>query len=197
MYEFIRGKLVAIYEEYIVLENNGIGYRIYTSSNSIYDLELGKEDIQMFTEFIVREDANLIYGFTTEEELQMFNLLLKVSRIGPKVALGVLSTLQPGEIKKAIKIEDIATLCEAPGIGKKTAERLILELKDKIDDIEVLDLKEAPMVNLDRKKEREAIEALVSLGYSTYEIEGILKEIDTSELEVEDIIRLALKKLAI
>ncbi len=199
MFEFIIGDLIDIKEEYIVLQNNNIGYRIYTSVQSMLDLDLGQENVLIYTELIVREDAMDIYGFTSQEELDMFKMLLKVSRIGPKVGLGVLSTLSPNKIKTAIVAEDSACLSKAPGIGKKTAERIILELKDKIDldDIIVDDSDmETVIKGKSRQNEEAAIDALMGLGYMKYEIEKIFKDMDTEAMSVEDLIRISLKELS-
>ena len=138
MYEYIIGKVVSVKEDYIVLDNNGIGYRVYTSKNSLMNLKLD-EDITMYIYYNLREDGVYLYGFTTEEELNMFNLLLLVSKVGPKVGLNILSTLTPNQIKLAILKNDANILCNAPGVGKKTASRIILELKDRVSQEEILE----------------------------------------------------------
>ncbi len=139
MFDFIIGDIVNIQEDYIVIQNNGIGYRVYTSINSMMNLEIGKKDQMLYTQLHVREDGLFIYGFTKEEEMDMFNLLLRVSKIGPKIALGVLSTLTPNQIRLAIHNKDHDTLCKAPGIGKKTSERIVVELKDRIGEVDLDD----------------------------------------------------------
>lgn len=188
------GDIVVIREDYIVLQNNGIGYKIFTSINSMIKLSLGMKNIMIYTHLNVRDDGIYLYGFTTEEEIDMFKLLQLVSKIGPKVALGVLSTLTPNQIKSAILRKDFDILCKAPGIGKKTAERMVLELKDRIDiDLE-LDLDSADEFNA--KEYQEAINGLMSLGYTRVEIERVIKTFDISVMKVEDIIRESLKKLS-
>nr|WP_246566704.1 Holliday junction branch migration protein RuvA [Tissierella simiarum] len=193
LYEFIIGDVVALKEDYVVLQNNGIGYRIYTSTNSIANIEIGKKSVVMYTYFNVREDGVYLYGFTSEEEMSMFKLLLLVSKIGPKIGLGILSTLTPNQIKLGIMNNDSDVLCKAPGIGKKTASRIILELKDRIDtNVEMeLDLEEIKGNDYD-----EAINGLMFLGYSRNEIDKVLRKIDTSKMSTEDIIREVLKKLS-
>lgn len=194
MFEFIIGDVVAIKDDYIVLQNNGIGYKIFTSINSMIKLEMGMKNTLIYTYLNVREDGILLYGFTTEKEINMFILLQLVSKIGPKVALGILSTLTPNQIKLAILRKDFETLCKAPGIGKKTAERLVLELKDRIEKDTVL---ESEIIDKSEVNEyHEAINGLMSLGYTRLEVEKIIGTLDTSKMQIEDIIRESLKKLS-
>lgn len=195
--DFLIGDVIDIKEEYIVVQNNNIGYRVFTSNKSILDIEIGQKNVLIYVNLIVRDDAMLLYGFTSQEEVKMFDLLLLVSRIGPKVAIGVLSKLSPNRIKKAILNKQTEILCEAPGIGKKTAERMILELKDRIDETEVLISEDGDIeMNTDASNMEEATMALVTLGYTRYEVQKIIREIDIKEMEVEDIIREILKKLS-
>lgn len=139
MYDYILGSVVSIKEDYAVIDNNGIGYRIYSSSNSLKDLKIN-EKVTMYIYFNLREDGIFLYGFTTDEELNMFSLLLLVSKVGPKVGLNILSTLTVNQIKSAIVHNDLNILCNAPGVGKKTASRIVLELKDRIDDDGIMDV---------------------------------------------------------
>ena len=193
MFDFIIGDIVNIQEDCIVIQNNGIGYRVYTSVNSMMDIEIGKKDQMLYTQLHVREDGLFIYGFTTEDEMDMFNLLLRVSKIGPKIALGVLSTLAPNQIKIAIHNKDYDTLCKVPGIGKKTAERMVVELKDRIGDIELEDVEIAESISNDHD---EALEGLMTLGYSRFEVERVIRNMDIDDMRVEDIIREGLKQLS-
>lgn len=194
MYEYIIGDIRWIKDDYIVLENNKIGYKIFTSANSSIRLEMGMKDIMMYTYYNLREDGVFLYGFLDEDEIDIFKLLITVSKIGPKVAMGILSTLTPNQVKKGILEKNITTLCQAPGVGKKTAERMILELKDKVEVDDYIN--ENIETGKDRGQSEEAINGLMSLGYSRFEIEKILKGIDTSELSVEAIIRDVLRKLS-
>ncbi len=194
MFEFIIGDVVSIKEDYIVLQNNGIGYKIFTSTNSMIQLELGMRNAMIFTYLNVREDGLFLYGFTSEEEINMFRLLQMVSKIGPKSALGILSTLTPNQIKVAVIKKELDILCKAPGIGKKTAERMVLELKDRIDkNIEVV---EDNISGIKPNDYHEAIDGLMSLGYTRLEIEKIIRTMDISKMKIEDIIREALRKLS-
>lgn len=194
LFEFIIGDVVVIREDYIVLQNNGIGYKIFTSTNSIIKLELGMKNTMIYTYLNLREDGIFLYGFITEEEMDMFILLQLVSKIGPKVALGILSTLTPSQIKIAILRKDFELLCKAPGIGKKTAERLILELRDRIDKEFVVE--DDTIDELNTNGYHEAINGLMSLGYTRLEIEKTIRTFDITKMQIEDIIRESLKKLS-
>lgn len=194
MFDFIIGDIVSINNEYLVIQNNGIGYRIFASSNTMMSLQIGLKDQMLYTEFHVREDGVFLYGFVTKEELDMFNSLLRVSKIGPKIALGILSTLNPNKIKIAIINKDLDILCQAPGIGKKTAERIVFELKDKIDTN--INLEDIDDIEILPNAYDEALAGLMSLGYSRYEVENIIRRLDLSKMGVEDIIREGLKKLS-
>lgn len=194
MFEFIIGNIVNIKEDYIILQNNKIGYKIFTSINSMMNLEIGTEDAMMYTYLNVRDDGVYLYGFTSEEEMEMYKLLLLVSRVGPKVALGILSVFTSNQIKIAILNKDIETLCKAPGIGKKTAERIVLELKDRIDKDEVII--DSSTDQLSSNNYQEAVNGLMSLGYTRLEIEKIIRNLDTSNMDIEEIIRESLKKLS-
>lgn len=192
MINFIIGNVVSIEDEYVVIQNNGIGYKVFTSANSKMDLEIGKENQMLHTQMFVRDDGIYLYGFTSLEEMDMFNLLLRVSKVGPKIGIGVLSTLSPRQIQKAILTGDVPTLTKTPGIGKKTAERIIVELKDRID-IPLIETEEVEVKSLEYNQ---AIDGLLSLGYSRFEVEKAIKSLDYRKMTVEDIIREALKKLS-
>lgn len=194
MYQYIKGSIEDIGEDYIVVENNGIGYIVYTSRNSIIDINQNPSNRKILTHLIVREDNMSLYGFTTEEELKMFKLLITVTKIGPKVALGLLSTFTTSAIRNSIISKDISMLSRAPGIGKKTAERIILELKDKVDG-DITHVEEFDNdVPIDEKEE--IIIALISLGYTRNEIYKVLSKIDTEGKKTEEIIKLALRSLS-
>lgn len=191
MYEYIRGKVVGIKEDYIVLDNNNIGYKIFISQNSRSKINLD-EIITVYIYYNLREDGVYLYGFITEEELEMFNLLLLVSKIGPKIALAILSTLTANQIKQAVINEDLDTLCKAPGVGAKTAGRIVLELKDRIGQVVV---SEDDGI-IDSNNINTAIHGLMSLGYTRGEITRIIKNIDVNNLGAEEIIRESLKRLS-
>jgi Holliday junction DNA helicase RuvA len=182
MYSYIKGYIEEVHLDSIVIENNNIGYKINASTNTIKDLSVG-DNAKIYTKLIVREDDMSLCGFSTKEELNMFELLTSVSKIGPKVGLGILSFESPAKIGAFILNEDTASLSKAPGVGKKTAERIILELKDKIDknnvEFEPTLLSKAPVV----VSTDEAIDALVSLGYSTLEAKEAVSSVKGENTE--------------
>ena len=194
MYSYIKGTVEEIYLDRIVLENNGIGYEINVSSFTAQSVQKGK-DAKMFTKLIVREDDMSLCGFASRKELEMFKLLTSVSKIGPKVGLGILSCATPPQLSAYILSEDIAKLSKCPGVGKKTAERIILELKDKVDkesaEFEATLFNQAPTgLELD-----EAVEALLALGYSNVEAKEAVQKFKKDGLKTEDLIKKALTYL--
>ena len=200
VYEYIKGKYMGINKDYVIIENNNIGYKIFTSGATMAEMPAINEEVMLYLEQIVREDFIGLYGFKDREELDMFKLLLSISGVGAKAALSLLSISRINNLKYAIMMEDDKHLCRAPGIGKKTAGRIILELKDKIkkDDIMTgVDIQEgfediAPSINVNTVNE--ALGALLALGYSEKEAETALKQVDKTE-SVEDIIKDCLKVL--
>ena len=194
MIDYLIGKVAHIGEDYLILENNGIGYRINTSTNSLLDASRHTDAQKLHTSLIVREDGIFLFGFTTPEEIGLFKLLLTVSKVGPKVACGILSALKPSQLQRAIITKDINALCKGQGVGRKTAERIVLELKDKVDGKIYDDLE--PLKEDYSNGYEEAVEALISLGYSRYEVEKVLRSLETEDMSVEDIIKAGLRKLS-
>lgn len=196
MYEYIKGKYIGINKDYIIVENNGIGYKIFTSGATMSSMPKSGEEIIIYLEQIVREDFLGLYGFDSKEELEMFKLLLTVNGVGPKAALSLLSISRVNNLKYAIMTGDEKHICRGIGIGKKTAARIILELKDKLKPDELLDnIEDAD----NRENENimfvsEALSALLALGYSEKEAEAVLKKVDKND-SVENIIKNALKAL--
>lgn len=192
MYAYIIGDVKAIYNGEMILENNGIGYRIFTSHTTISEVNT-YETYKIYIEYIQRDDGVYLYGFSTEEELEFFRKLTKVSSIGPKAAISLLSTLSVNDLKYSIHNNDVDTLTKAPGIGKKSAGRIILELKDKIEiDYVVPDNIEINSISQDREF---AVEALINLGYMKNDVEKAINKMDYNNLELEEIIKLAMKTL--
>lgn len=194
MYSYIKGTVEEINLDYIVIDNNNIGYKINVSSNTIKDLHLGNM-AKIYTKLIVREDDMSLCGFASRKELEMFKLLTSVSKIGPKVGLGILSCATPPQLSAYILSGDIAKLSKCPGVGKKTAERIILELKDKVDkesaEFEATLFNQAPTgLELD-----EAVEALLALGYSNVESKEAVQKFKKDGLKTEDLIKKALTYL--
>ena len=194
MYSYIKGIIEEINLDHIVIDNNGIGYKINASANTIMKLQLGCE-CKIYTKLIVKEDDMSLCGFYDKEELRMFELLTSISKIGPKVGLGILSFASPKQIGAYILSEDIGKLSKAPGVGKKTAERIVLELKDKIDknnvEFEATLLTSQPVV----VSQDEALDALVALGYSLQESKEAVQKCKKDGLNTEDIIKKSLSYL--
>ncbi|MEL7598461.1 MAG: Holliday junction branch migration protein RuvA, partial [Clostridiaceae bacterium] len=135
MYEYIKGNYIGINKDYIIIETNSIGYKIYTSGSTMAKMPNINEEVKLYIQQLVREDFIGLYGFLTEEEREMFNLLLMINGVGSKAALSLLSISSVNNLKFAILSSDYGTLTKAPGIGKKIAQRIILELKDKLGSI--------------------------------------------------------------
>ena len=199
MYEYIKGKYIGINKDYVIIENNGIGYKIFTSGATMAEMPKIAEEVQLYLEQIVREDFIGLYGFKDREELEMFKLLISISGVGAKAALSLLSISRINNLKYAIIMEDDKHLCRAPGLGKKTAGRIILELKDKIKTDEVtegVDIQEGfeDIVPSNNNAIGEALGALLALGYSEKEAENALKKVKRQE-SVENIIKECLRVL--
>ena len=200
MYAYIKGSLEVKTTGYVVIETGGVGYKIFMSETAIEKLgEIGST-VKVHTYMKVREDDISLFGFNTNEELRMFELLLSVSGIGAKTAITILSNISPSSFALAVISNDVASLKKLPGIGAKSAQRVILELKDKLKTEECINNKEnIDKINValeDDDKVSEAVSALQVLGYSKKEIERALQKIDTKSLSVEDIIRKGLNNLA-
>ncbi len=200
MYSYIKGTLEEIYEDYIVIENGGIGYQIRVPMRSPEEMPRRGGSVKVHTYLYVREDAFSLFGFFSRDELAMFQLLLNVSGIGPRGALALLSALSPNEIRFAVVSDDVKTISKAPGIGKKTAQRLIIELKDKISLEDALDVPtDTPVVLSENNNvvRKEAMEALTALGYSAADAARTLSGIEiTDDSDVETVLKQALKNMA-
>lgn len=199
MFAYVKGNLEIKTKGYIVIDVGGIGYKIFMSETAIDKLgEIG-EVIKVHTYLKVKEDEMSLYGFNTNEELRMFELLLSVSGIGAKSAINILSNITPSTFALAVISDDVAKIKSLPGIGPKTAQRIILELKDKIKTEEAMEGEENTKIQeakVENENVLEAITALQVLGYSRKEIEKALENVEKESLTVEDIIRTGLKNLA-
>ena len=197
MIGFIKGNVDYLGNDHCIVDNNGIGYRIFMPFGQLSLLKVGQE-VKAFTYLAVRDDALLLYGFLTRDYYSLFLQLISVSGVGPKVALGMLSAAKPDEFYLAIQSRDLKFLTKLPGIGKKTAERLLLELKDKIgstdgDDLDFVD----STGTLTGTVVDDAMAALVTLGYTNSEIIPVIKQIQNRDtMKSEEIIRQALKLMA-
>jgi holliday junction DNA helicase ruvA len=195
MISFVKGFIVDISENFVIIDNNGIGYGINVSTTTLGKLSLNTE-AKLFTYMVVREDDLSLYGFTSKEELKMFNQLLTVSGVGPKGALSLLSSLTPSQLALAIITEDIKSLSSGQGIGKKTAQRIALELKDKISNEQAVE--NGSVLNSivsDNSAKSDAIEGLLALGFTKNEVTQAINAIYTADLTSSQLISKALKVL--
>ncbi len=193
MIAYIRGLIEEYGEDYIVIDNNGIGYYISMPVNEIECVKGQKGIVKINTYHYVREDSIDLFGFLEKDGLNMFKLLLNISGVGPKAALSMLSALSPQNITLAIITGDEKALCKAQGVGKKLAQRIILELKDKFKnyDFQSKDEGESILAN----DSMEAISALMSLGYTRQEAALAIKKVGTEDKDIKEIVKLALKAL--
>ncbi len=193
MFHYIKGTYDGITEDFIVVENNGIGYKIYISSFTENNISSPGNEVLLYIFQVVREDSITLYGFLNEEELKLFKSLISVSGIGPRVALSILSHISPKELFHAIVNQEVDSLTKLKGIGKKSAQRIILELKDKLSNlVELSGRDEEDVLALS-----EAKEALLSLGYSAREINDALSEAQKrGAIDQDKLIRQALKYLS-
>lgn len=194
MIDYIFGEIVEKYNDNVVIENNNMGYLIRMPLRDLNDYSIGNSE-KIFTRMIVREDDISLYGFKSTDSRILFDLLTTVSGIGPKVGIGILSNLTDSEIRTAILNEQKEILMKAPGIGKKTGERIILELKDKISKYEFdenIELDEVETIK--NNDDSPALEALLTLGYNSYESKKALEKVDSS-LDISSKIKEALKLL--
>jgi Holliday junction DNA helicase RuvA len=173
----------------LLIDVNGVGYEVDVPMSSFYNLPGLGERVTLLTHFIVREDAQILFGFLTHEERSTFRLLVKISGVGPRTALSILSGLSVNELAQAVSLQESGRLVKVPGIGKKTAERLLLELKGKLGDA-----LSAP-VRAKSNQQNDILQALVALGYSDREASACLKALPP-DVGVSDGIKLALKSLA-
>lgn len=197
MYAYIKGTLEEKSTDSIVVETAGIGYKIYVSEHTMAKLgEIG-EKVKIYTHYHVREDNISLYGFMSNEELKMFELLLQVSGIGAKTAIAMLSNITPSKFALAIISNDLKTLTKIPGIGNKSAQRMVLELKDKLKtQTAIEDDEEETTPNDNSESINEAGQALQILGYNKSEISKVFDKFDTHNLSTEELIKEALKHIA-
>ena len=197
MFAYIKGNLEEKYADYVVIDVGGVGYKIFMASSSISAMVECGNVVKIHTYYHVREDNISLYGFVTKEELKLFELLLSVSGIGAKTAIAILSHITPSSFALAVITDDVKKLTELPGIGKKGAQRIILELKDKLKSAEsLIDTAEVVPVVKNESIDEDAVSALLILGYSKKDIESVLLKIDLTGMSTEDIIKNGLKYLS-
>lgn len=198
MISYIRGELAALEKDKVIVDVGGVGYGIYMPGQAMALLPPTGSEVKIHTYLNVREDAMQLFGFLTRDDLEIFKLLIGVSGIGPKGGLSILSKLSPDDLRYAVLSGDVKAISAAPGIGKKTAEKLIIELKDKLDIADVLDHaigNDAPVAENNSTIQSEAVQALVALGYGSTESLRAVKQVELENPTVEDLLKEALKKL--
>ena len=209
MISYIKGELTEVFEDTVVVETNGIGYNIRVPGSVLDRLPSVGSSVRIYTYLYVKEDAMNLFGFLSRDDLSVFKLLLNVSGIGPKGALAILSTIGPDDLRFAVLSEDVKTISSAPGIGAKTAKRLIIELKDKLSLEDAFEQKlaevfetalankeKAPSENDVLLAKNEAVEALVALGYASAQAMKAVQQVENAEeKDSEQILKEALKKL--
>ena len=203
MYSYIKGELAEVNTDHIVIDVGGIGYMIYIPAQSLNYLPGIGEMLKVHTYLYMREDAMILYGFLTKDDLEMFKLLITVSGIGPKGGLAVLSTLSSDDLRFAVLSGDSKAISKAPGIGSKTAQRVIIDLKDKLSLEDAFEKKlehenEKINVSSNSQVKNDAVMALNALGYSlTESLKAVSKVEITDDMDVEDVLKAALKHMSL
>ena len=208
MLAYIKGKLAAKQIDYVIIDVGGLGYKVFMSSLAIDNIGNIGDIVKVHTYYRVMEDDISIFGFNTPEELRLFELLISVSGVGAKTAVTMLGSIEPSDFAIAVISNDITTLKQVPGIGPKSAQRIVLELKDKLKKEQQIaeltnatenmkDTSKVKKVLVTDGKTKEATDALLVLGYLRKDIEKALEQIDTSSLSIEEIIKQGLKILSL
>lgn len=189
----LRGRLSYKQAPAIIIECQGVGYDVETPMSTFWELPGIGEDLFLFTHLLVREDAQILYGFATEDERTLFRTLLRVRGVGAKIGLAILSAMSVMDFNRCIEYEDTTALSKIPGIGKKTGERLIIEMRDRIDKTAGNGV---VRVTVEQGAKSEAVDALIALGYRPAEVNKLIAKLDVEGQSAEDIIRLALRQAA-
>lgn len=191
----LRGRLTFRQAPSIIIECQGVGYDVETPMSTFLELPPVGDDLFLYTHMVVREDAQTLYGFATDEERVLFRLLLKISGVGAKMGLAILSAMSVDGFRRCVEYEDSATLVKVPGIGKKTAQRLIIEMRDRVDTPSAQS--GVTRVPVEAGPKSEAVDALIALGYKPREVNNLIADLDVDGKSAEDIIRLALRQVAL
>jgi holliday junction DNA helicase RuvA len=197
MIGFLKGRLAIKQPPALMVDVNGVGYELEAPMSTFYGLPAAGEAVALYTHLVVREDAHILFGFGTESERRLFRGLLKVSGVGPKIALGILSGASVEDFLRIVEAEDVAMLTRIPGIGRKTAERVIIEMRDSVQKLAAPAPREGTAFGVAATTpQSEAFAALVALGYKAVEVTRLLKAADEPGLSTTEIIRRALKSAA-
>jgi Holliday junction DNA helicase RuvA len=196
----LRGEIVSKQPPHLLLDVNGVGYEVEAPMSTFYNLPSLGEQVTLLTHLVVRDDAHVLFGFGTDSERALFRGLLKVSGVGAKMALAILSGMTAEEFSACVQSDDVSALVRLPGIGKKTAERLIVEMRDRLEKLglstDAVSLSSAPAGTVETSPVADAVSALTALGYKPNEASRMVRTIETEGLSSEEIIRAALKGAA-
>lgn len=191
MIGFLRGRLIAKHPPSLLVDVNGVGYELEAPMSTFYELPAVGAELELFTHLVVREDAHVLYGFASQAERRLFRSLLKVSGVGPKIALGILSGISVDGFLKCVEAQDVDTLVRIPGVGRKTAERLLIEMRDRVHALTPVG-ESIPATSGNGAAQAEAFGALVALGYKPAEVTRLLKAAEGATT-TEEMIRRALQ----
>ncbi|HEY4365829.1 MAG TPA: Holliday junction branch migration protein RuvA [Steroidobacteraceae bacterium] len=198
MIGFLRGRLTAKHPPQLLIDVGGVGYEVEAPMSTFYTLPATGSEVNLFTHLVVREDAHILFAFGTERERRLFRELLKVSNVGPKLALSLLSGMSVDAFLACIEADDADSLVRIPGVGRKTAERLLIEMRDRVKNLGGVTLGGASVSATDAAAgpQAEAFSALLALGYKPAEVTRLLKSVDAAAQTTEDLIRGALQAAA-
>ncbi|TRW50261.1 Holliday junction branch migration protein RuvA [Aliidiomarina halalkaliphila] len=202
----LHGTIVAKHAPELLLDVNGVGYEVHLPMTCFYDLPSIGAPVTLWTHFVVREDAQLLFGFNNADERALFRLLIKAQGVGPKMALGIMSSMSAHQFIQSVRQGDVTTLVKIPGVGKKTAERLLVEMKDRLKDFTGADFDTGGLpgaaayaADIERtpaeSAREEAMSALLALGYKESHAAKVVKQVATDTMSAEDMIRAALKAM--
>lgn len=199
MIGLLRGIILQKQPPQLLLDVNGVGYEIDAPMSTFYHLPDVGAEVTLYTHFVVREDAQQLFGFYGQEDRALFRTLLKVNGVGPRLALTILSSIEPNEFVRSVMNNDTESLVRLPGVGKKTAERLIIEMRDKVANWSHLSLPPQSTVTTDKTKRnpasQDAVSALIALGYKPQEASRVVSKVDDGTLSSEELIRQALREM--
>jgi Holliday junction DNA helicase RuvA len=190
----IQGQLVEVSENTILVDAGGVCYELEITTTALARLPQGNSPVQLYTHFVVREDAQLLYGFANREERNLFRALIRINGVGPKLALSLISSVALAELARAVQDNDSSLLTRVPGVGRKTAERLLVELKDTLANVVIVE-----EINAGRGQSQVAIEAeqaLVALGYRPAEAQRVVSSVEVEAASTEEVVRAALRRIA-
>ncbi|HHU62949.1 MAG TPA: Holliday junction branch migration protein RuvA [Clostridiales bacterium] len=194
MFAYIKGKIQHVAKDFFIMEVNGLGFKIWSDATTLGKLNSVKEPIKVYTYLHVREDTMALFGFLSDEELKLFEEIINVSGIGPKVGLSILSTMTPSQFTTSLLANDIKSLTKVPGVGKKTAQRIIFELRDKIKQRDMMPSYD--MLQQVDDNRSEVLSALTTLGYTAQEAEKAVARVYKGEYDIETLLKLALSELS-